>query len=290
MNDPLMSEALGQLGRAIVMHLQFGAAHDGILSLVRQSCASNVPFGATVIGPSGAGKSTLVAAIMRSMQSTDLLGERPAALHLSVQATPSVGQLIGGMLTQLSFPPTIRPAKIYEQSEDLMRALKERRIKLLFINEGQHLTAGRRNKSSTTITDYLKLVVDETNIVVVVLALPVLGHLRDVNDQLHSRSPARFPLDAFRDDEHWVALLQGISKECSAVRLAIVCEQFARATFKATHGLLRPLKQLLVGAVGNARSRGLTAVDARSLQESFHLLFSDGGSVPNPFLPRGTRA
>jgi len=275
--------ALEQIGKTIVMHRQFEAAHRGVLDLVTLATSSGVPFGATVLGPSGVGKSTLVAAILSKLQSTDLLGERMEALHLSVQSTPSVGQVIGGMLTQLSFPPVVRPARMYEQSEDLIRAIKERRIKLIFLNESQHLTMGQRGRSTTNITDYLKLVIEETNVVTVVLGLPTFGHLKDINEQLHSRAPARFPLDAFKFNEDWAALLKGLSSGCSAICLDVVHESLSKPLYRATEGLMRPLKQLLTAAVSHALDQGKTAVDQQSFHSAYQLLFNGTGTQVNPF-------
>lgn len=290
MNESIKRQALEQIGRAIVMHKQFQAAHGAILNLVNMAQASKTPFGATVLGPPGTGKSTLAATVMQAIQSTDLLGERRQALYLSVQATPSVGQIIGSMLTALSFPPTIRPARVYDQSTDLLNALRERRIKLVFLNEGQHLTARLRTRSTETITDYMKLVIEETNIVIVVLATATFGHLKDINEQLYSRAPAYFSLEAFRCDDDWTALLQALSTECTAMRLDIIHGPLKRAVHKATGGLLRPLKQLLISAVSQAADRGLAALDHESLEAAFNLIFNGGRGLHNPFLNKAAHA
>jgi len=284
------SLACQQIGHAVVMHDQFKRAHDTIIDLVTLAEVSKTPFGACVVGPSGIGKNTLIHALRQQIGSADLLGARPLSLSLSIQATPSVGQVIGAMLTQLSFPPTIRPAKIYDQSEDLVGALKDQRIKLLFINETHHLTQGQRRQSGTTITDYLKLVIDDTNIVVVMLGLERGGHLEQINDQLFSRAPVRCKLDAFVADEAWTGLLQALAAQCQAFDIHVTHKQFSRQLHKATKGLLRPLKQLLEMAVLMAARRGQLALDQEGLSEAFAQLFGDGDRVVNPFAKRGHHA
>lgn len=275
--------ACSQIGRAVVMHDAFERAQQTIIELVELAELSGTPFGASVVGPSGIGKNTLINVLRQQIGSSDLLGERPLSLSLSVQATPSVGQVIGAMLTQLSFPPTIRPSKIYEQSEDLVTAIKDQRIKLLFINESHHLGEGRRLQSGKTITDYLKLVVDETNIVIVMLSTASGSYLEKLNDQLFSRAPVRCEMNAFAAGGAWVGLLQGLANQCQAFDIHAVHTQFSRPIHKATKGLLRPLKQLLMMAVRRAARRGLLALDQQALGEAFTILFGDSGRVVNPF-------
>lgn len=282
--------ACEQIGKAVVMHDAFKRAQDTILELVEVAQISRTPFGACVDGPSGSGKNTLINVLRQRIGSADLLGERPQSLSLSIQATPSVGQVIGAMLTQLSFPPTIRPSRIYEQSEDLVTAVKEQPIKMLFINESHHLGEGRRLLSGKTITDYLKLVVDDTNIVVVMLGTAGGSYLEKLNEQLFSRAPARCKLEAFAAGSTWVGFLQGLANECQAFDIHAVHTQFSQQIHKATKGLLRPLKQLLIVAVRNAAKRGLLAIDLLALTESFDLLFGGGGRTPNPFAKKVSHA
>ncbi len=282
--------ACQQIGQAVVMHDDFKRAQDTILDLVDVAEISRTPFGACIVGPSGIGKNTLINVLRQQIGSADLLGDRPLSLCLSIQATPSVGQVIGAMLTQLSFPPTIRPAKIYDQSEDLVAAVKDQRIKLLFINESHHLTQGQRRMSGKTITDYLKLLVDDTNIVVVMLGLASGGYLEQLNDQLFSRAPARCKLEAFAANGAWVGFLQSLANECQAFDIHAAHKQFSRPIHKATNGLLRPLKQLLMMAVRMAARRGLSAIDQQTLSDAFAMLFADSGRVANPFAKKVSHA
>lgn len=275
--------ACQQIGQAVVLHDGFKRARDTILDLVEVAEISRTPFGASVVGPSGIGKNTLINSLRQQVGSADLLGERPLSLALSILATPSVGQVIGAMLTQLSFPATIRPAKIYDQSEDLIGALRDERIKLLFINESHHLIQGQRRSAGKTITDYLKLVVDDTNIVVVMLGVASGGHLEQLNDQLFSRAPARCKLEAFSAGDKWTGFLQALANECKAFDIHIAHRELSRPLHRATNGLLRPLKQLLEIAVHFAAKRGLLAIDGQALFDAFDTLFGDSGRVPNPF-------
>lgn len=104
----------------------------------------------------------------------------------------------------------IRGNRISDQSLNLIAALKERAIRVLFIQDFQHLYRGERDRSAAGITDWLKQLVEEAGVVIVLFGTPELGDLGQLNAQLHSGSPARYRLSRFDRNDEWIAFLQGM--------------------------------------------------------------------------------
>jgi energy-coupling factor transporter ATP-binding protein EcfA2 len=278
--------ACRELADCIVLHSRFGEALNGIQQLVTQADLSGLPFGATVVGESGSGKTTLMAALQRYIPAQDLLGERPSALCISAQSCPTIGDLLGKLIRLLGFPAAIRGNRISDQSLNLIAALKERCIKVLFIQDFQHLYRGERDKSAAGITDWLKQLVEDAGVVIVLFGTPELGDLGQLNAQLHSRSPARYRLAPFERNEEWVAFLQGMAQRCKAIDWTPIHQRYERELHIVSAGLLRPLKQVLSAAATVLIRDGGTELTPAVFGAAHQMVFGTDSATPNPFLGR----
>jgi len=279
--------ACRELSDCVVLHPRFKEALNGIQQLVTQADLSGLPFGATVIGDSGSGKTTLMAAIQRHIPAQDLLGERPSALSISAQSCPTIGDLLGKLIRLLGFPAAIRGNRISDQSLNLIAALKERAIRVLFIQDFQHLYRGERDRSAGGITDWLKQLVEEAGVVIVLFGTPELGDLGQLNAQLHSRSPARYRLSRFERNDEWIAFLQGMAQRCRSIDWAPIHERYERELHIVSTGLLRPLKQVLSAAATILIRDGGAELNPAVFAAAHQMVFGTDSSVPNPFQGRG---
>ncbi len=278
--------ACRELSDCVVLHPRFKEALTGIQQLVTQADVSGLPFGATVVGDSGSGKTTLMAALQRFVPAQDLLGERPSALCLSAQSCPTIGDLLGKLIRQLGFPAAIRGNRISDQSLNLIAALKDRNIKALFIQDFQHLYRGARDKSAAGITDWLKQLVEDAGVVIVLFGTPELGDLSHLNPQLHSRSPARYRLTRFERNDEWIAFLQGMALRCKSIDWAPIHQRYERELHIVSDGLLRPLKQVLTAAATIFIRDELQELNSGVFAAAHQMVFGTDSSVPNPFLGR----
>ena len=138
--------ACQEIENCVILHPRFNEALEGLERIVNQTEFSGLPFGATVIGESGSGKSTLMKVLLRRIPSLDLLGEQVTAFSVSAQSCPTIGDLLIKMARQLGFPVALRGNRISDMSLNLFAALRERRARVLFIQDFQHLYRGSRDK------------------------------------------------------------------------------------------------------------------------------------------------
>jgi hypothetical protein len=107
--------------------------------------------------------------------------------------------------------------------------------------------------------------------------------LEEANDQLSSRAPAHFELQQFALDDDWVGLLKQIANEVKSFNLKSIYIDFYKNLHKATHGAIRPLKQLLIASAVGAILAGKSHLDKESLAYGYMQVFGTDPHSPNVF-------
>lgn len=283
MRSELVRKAASEINSTIVMHPRFESAYKGILDIIETANYVDLPYGATVVAPSGCGKTALIKTISRAIPSSSLLGDDMRAVSVAAEANAALGHFVAKLLKQLGYPATIRASTLYDQSLIIAEALRTRGVKVLFLDEFQHVCRGKRTLSAAGITDWIKQLADEGGVVVVLLGTRELKPLIELNDQLASRAPAHFELREFERNEEWIGLLQQLSVNVKTFDISSIHQDFYKPLHAASHGALRPLKQLLVASTKAAIEAGKTALDKDSLRFGYQKTFGVDARMPNPF-------
>jgi type II secretory pathway predicted ATPase ExeA len=265
------------------MHPRFKKAYDGILQIIHMASLAALPFGATVIAPSGCGKTALMTSIARAITNDDSLSDNIRSVSVAAEANATVGHLVKKLMRELGYPATVRASAVYEQSSLIASALRERGVKVLFIDEFQHVCRGKRNLSAAGITDWIKQLADDGGVVVILLGTRELKPLIEINDQLSSRAPAHFELKEFDRNVEWAGLLKGLSENVKSYDLSTIHSTFQKSLHVATRGALRPLKQLLMASAGVAIEAEKSALDKASLMIGYERVFGPDSLAANPF-------
>lgn len=284
MSTDIIRKVSNEIMATIVMHTRFKNAYDGILYLLETANCVEIPLGATVIAPPGCGKTALIKTITRAIPSNNLLGGELRTIHVAAEASATQGHFIGKILKELGYPSAIRPTTLYEQSNVIARAFRERGVKMLFIDEFQHVCRGKRTLSAAGITDWIKQLADEGGVVVVMLGTRELKEISEMNDQLGSRSPAKFELREFERNEEWVGLLQEMARQVRSFDLSPIHQIFYKQLHAACDGTLRSLKQLLITASKVAIEANKSSIDKQSLITGYDMVFGTDAKRANPFL------
>lgn len=282
MTDKNIVKAARQINSVIVMHDQFRQAYDGIVKLIQLNRLSDVCYGGVVIAPSGCGKSSLIKLVQQKLAGENAISKGAICLNIAAGANTNIGQLISNLMRQLGYQTVVRASTISEQSALLAATLKERNVIAIFIDEAQHISRGKRTLSAAAITDWLKELRDSSGVVIMMMGTRDFIPLAASNDQLASRAPATFALSEFQNDENWEGLLVKISKDVTEFDLS-PATTFAKKLHKATNGVPRTLKQILIASTYAGMTAGKAALDVESLKAGFTSVFGNTPQQENTF-------
>lgn len=282
MKKKIILKAAMEINSTIVMHDQFEAAYKGIMNLIYLNSLSDVPYGGVVVAPSGCGKTSLIRLVQQTVASDPAIPNGAMCLSIAAAANTNIGQLISKLMKLLGYQTVVRTSTISDQSELLAATLKERNVVAIFIDESQHISRGRRTLSAAAITDWVKELRDASGVVIVMMGTREFIALDESNDQLSSRAPATFSLAEFQFDENWQGLLVKIAAEVTAFDLSSITN-FAKKLHRASNGIPRTLKQLLIASTRAGIEAGKTLLDEECLKAGYVSVFGNSSQKGNIF-------
>jgi Cdc6-like AAA superfamily ATPase len=151
--------------------------------------------GVWIFGEAGSGKTTALLECARRLEAMADLDSDLPALFLPLLPGPTMHSLVRDLLLRLKYPfATSRT--FTERAAILFEALKKKRVRAILIDEVQHVVEGNRVVNQVEIRDFLKRLIDETNVCLVLSGIPSATKLRDNDEQLASRVPAEVTLSA----------------------------------------------------------------------------------------------
>ncbi len=170
----------------IVVHDAFRDAFATVEFLLRTSDPRDgcvVPL----LGPTRVGKKAVVRRLLESAgQANSLLPIRDV-VYCSLPPQSSGKNIYGAILGGLS--QRVGPHENTKSIRDrLFRAIKQLGIKIIVIDEVNHLIERGANLAPREAADHLKTIVDETGISLVLIGLPRFQRILDENEQLRDRS------------------------------------------------------------------------------------------------------
>lgn len=149
--------------------------------------------GVWLFGEAGSGKTTTLKECERRLNAaTDLDSEQPV-LYLPLLPSPTMHSIVRDLLLLLKYPFS-NSRTFAERAAILFEAIRKKRVRAILIDEVQHIVEGNRTANQTEIRDFLKRLIDETNVCLVLSGLGTAKKLRANDEQLASRLPAEVRL------------------------------------------------------------------------------------------------
>ncbi|OZI66704.1 TniB family NTP-binding protein [Bordetella genomosp. 11] len=284
------TESALQAGRAlesiIVPHTNFESVADYLTSAVQIGTETGIFSGVRVSAPSGAGKSSLLKYVALRLRQHYGEDGTIAMITASLKENPSVSQIQGELLANFNYPLTgvSRLGTNNDVNIVLVRAIEHHRVKLVALDEFQHVFLTGGPKVATTVIDWLKRLMNLTKVPVTLVGTEAIDRLTDVDPQLTSRIPTVVRLTSFQLDEQWKGFLRALAQSCVEVDLTEVHSQHAVAMFRATKGSPRLAKGLLIYAVAIALTSGAGAVSIEVLREAYRMQIGPTADRDNPFV------
>ncbi|MFM0086900.1 TniB family NTP-binding protein [Paraburkholderia sediminicola] len=243
-----------------------------------------------LLGESGVGKSTLLQkyARMHPPIEHEEFTEVPV-LYVELGQSPTPKTIARTLLRELG------AFKWYAGAEDVLTArvvlhMKECRVRLVIIDEANHLIDRGGEKTLHKAADWLKSLVDITRVPFVMAGIPRTRRVLDTNDQFRGRFREVIAVDRFsvanmsaeRLFRSTLKVFKACLRDLSTIDISGVV--IARLFAFATDGRLREIRRLLVRAVELAYEQPDPALTNEVLAEAFRtVIYPDAPDKRNPF-------
>ena len=243
----------------LVPHSAFNRASDKLEQCFRSVTGASEPISIAIVGESRTGKSRLLEEFAaRHPAERRIEGLHMPILRAKAPAQPTVKGLVEVMLRALKDP---RADKGTEQARTarLMGLIAAVETIVVMIDEFQHFYDKGTHRVIYHVADWLKNLVDDTKVVLVVAGLPTCTSVIHQNEQLEGRflAPVRMPRFNWIDDEareEFTAILgaftEALSEHFDIPRLD--SDEMAFRCYCGTGGLMGYVTKLLRTAVWNA--------------------------------------
>lgn len=200
-------------------------------------------------GKTGVGKSTIMSTFEEAYPRVEHehFTEIPV-FQAEVPATATYRKLLINLLTKLGAP---RPSYGNRDSlaSRLFALLTECKVKLIILDEFQHLTQAATEKDMKIISDGIKNMINETGIPVVLCGMPDSIDVLRFNDQLLGRFAIRMQLNPYdwnNDRDVFIKVLDSIDQQLPFKRPSGLAEgEMPLRLMAASNGLMRPLMGLI---------------------------------------------
>ena len=160
---------------------------------------SKEPEGILIQGDTGAGKTTVVKLYMKDYP-RDVTEEVTIVpvLYANVPVPATCKSLVTALLTAIGDPAAERGSQV-TQTLRLKRYIEACKVELLILDEFQHFQDRESLRVLKTVSDWLKVLMDETGVPIVLAGLPYSHTVLDDenNEQLRRRFALRIELEPF---------------------------------------------------------------------------------------------
>jgi len=262
------------------------AAMDRIFQLAPEM---NMAQGMLLSGPTGTGKSTVFEYFRNSLPPSSLFAPGFGAVSIRCTRRHTTGQLISALLRHYKYPFSSGSGKqLYARRPVVFDAIREKKTRLLFLDEAGGLLTPKSKKvvddGETDITEFLRELIDECRIGVVLATKMGVEALDEIDDALASRISVRQSLSPFKANVEWLGMMNAFIKQCNTYDLALIAQPaIAMKLHASTGGNLRGFKRLLAEAILIAVDAKKIVLDEAVLAKAFSLVYGDFVGRPNVF-------
>jgi hypothetical protein len=292
--------------KLFIMHPSFERCLNKIEECRNDSKIAAEPFCMLVTGEPGVGKTTLCKEYEK-LHSRIELDEKtliPVLLaRIPIPATPK--NLVSNLLTGLG-DPIAEKGTTYNQTKRLINFLKQCKVELIILDEFQHFIDQDSDKILYTISDWLKQLINETGIPIILVGLAQSVNVLKANGQLKRRFSMQDGLANFKwlkksdnkksetenvngnnnqapKDNDYRAFLKAVDEMLPLAEDSHLAGQLiAYRMWKATQGNVARTMKLIRYAARLALKNGEEKGTRALLEEAYEKLFA-GDSDQNPF-------
>lgn len=262
--------------QSLVPHTQFQRAVDRVDQCLRamQHCAE--PIGLAIVGESRTGKSRTLEHVESHYPSSRTDDGRIVPfLRVKVPSKPTVKGLVTLLLYALGDPAYDKGTEIAKTLR-LIVLLEKAETRILALDEFQHFFDKTTRKVQHHLADWLKVLVDDARVGLIVTGLPSCLAVIEQNEQLAGRfmAPIHLPRFDWRNEEdrkEFAGILVGMGQNLSAFEWPqLNATAIAFRFYCATGGLIGYLSKLLKQVTWNALDAGRRVIGLPELSAAYH--------------------
>lgn len=199
--EPIYQRA-AKINSFLIRHTDFDKAMSGILECMHKSVVYKKAQGCLLTADGGHGKTLLCKAIVRQLPTYCRIENRYEktiipAFYAQIPSPASVKSVAGILLKQLGDPNPLA-GNTTQMTLRLCHLLKQCETQLVFLDEFHHLFRFQKTatKLNTTVCDWIKSLVNETQICFCLVGLPAFASLLKVDEQLARRFQYHYSIKA----------------------------------------------------------------------------------------------
>lgn len=245
--------------------------------------------GLVIQGPSGVGKSTLIKEYVRKLESVKKNeGIHRSVLIVKIPSSPTKKNLATAMLTAMKDPyADSRSHSAETKFARIILLLSNLDVEVVVLDEAQHLVDYKRNDAYEA-ADWIKSMMNETNITFVLVGLKRTEGLLWANEQLRRRFSATVDYNRFMLTEscwtQFAMLLQSIRELLPVESISFSDKEIIRRFYLASFGVIDYLIKIIDRSVWLVQHRDAEGINLTILCEAFKdEVWSAAPDERNPF-------
>jgi type II secretory pathway predicted ATPase ExeA len=280
------SERIHAIRSLYVGHTRIEALISHLEGCMAQSGRYTEPPCVAIVGIPGVGKSTAAHRLLKKNPSVETdTGVIKPVVHVTIPAGATFHSMAEKILYVLT-DPNYSQGSTSQKTLRIISYLADMKVKLLLVDEFQHLYDKNRARILKNETDWIKTLLIDSGVATAILGtLDAIEIIKD-NAELSRRTHPRFVLQPFQYDREYQTLLAGLETQLQLKQPSFLWrDEIAFKIHDATAGVVGHTVKLLQNAAIGAIKQGTEKIDASILAEAYHRhLEHDRPGHHNPFV------
>ncbi|HSY35608.1 MAG TPA: TniB family NTP-binding protein [Acidobacteriaceae bacterium] len=258
--------------KVVVPHTAFMEAEQQIEQCLQFAGGKTEAMGLAIVGEAGTGKTSVMSGFRTKYGLTrDKEGLSGQILFATVPPQPTIRSLAGALLAGFSAGDWER-GSADEKYKRVRKYMTDIGIRMVMLDEFQHFYNRQENKMMYDVAEWLKVLMDQTRVVLVVAGTPPCTAIIGQNEQLRRRfmAPIWMPRFSWQDmgqRKEFRCILKKFHEKLAAEYETPVLhsEEMAFRFYCASGGLISYLVKLLQKAERNAIGGNKTSITMEDL-------------------------
>ena len=252
-----MIDKITEMQDFVILHTRFQESLDMLNMMFHFQKSSHESNGLTLIGSTGTGKTSLIRQFvnqhgMRSWRNAE--GVTTPILWMEVPTYPTTKEFVASLLQSLGAPAGPTSETIALKTERLITLIKHCGVKVIILEEFQHFIRKRQDDKISETGDWLKSLMNRTNILLVISGSSKTLQVLNTNAELARRCSVTLELGTFdwdntSDQAGFAGVMQAFIGKLNEMDIRLSDLSFGELCllfYEATEGRICHIKKLLI--------------------------------------------